>query len=421
MELLTFIVVILCLGFSAFFSASETAITGISKSYLLSQTQKGNTRAKLLSDLLKQPDNIITTLLIGNNVANIFFTTIVTSYVITHFGTGYTIVTGLSITLVILALAEILPKTYAFSNPNHVAIATSPIVFVIIVLLYPLSLLFLYLNRLFLKLVRHKHKSNSFGSVDNLRGAIEMLEREEESNNITSQEKEMLHSILDLNDLTVSSIMKHRKNVFCIDIDDPTESIINKAINSAYTRIPVFRDRPDNIIGIINVKDVFKAYKQTNGKSIEIKKLTAKPYFIPESTYVIDLLMVFRDKHERIALIVDEYGSFMGILTLGDILEEITGELRNFEQIQQNEYIHKIGDSYIVDGDYKIRDLNRKMFWKLPDEEFTTVAGLILYETGKIPNVSNVFVFHNFKFEILEKKRHQLVKIKITPLQEGQK
>lgn len=408
------IISVIFLLLSAFFSASETAIMSISKSYLLSQSQQGKKRAILLSNMLKNPNNIITSMLIGNNITNIFFTTLITAITIKTFGEGNTIIIGLSITFVVLVFAEILPKTYAFSKHNSVAILLAPIIYLSLIILKPASILFLFINRILLKLLRVKNNNNSLGTIDNLRGAIEMLEREEESKTITSQEKEMLHSVLDLNDLAVADIMNHRKNVLCIDIDDDLEENLKIIINSAYNRLPVFKDRPENIIGIIHVKDVFRAYKQ-NG-IVNLKELIKTPYFIPEVTDVIDLLMFFREKNERLALIVDEYGSFMGILTLGDILEEITGELKNLEQSHINEHINKVGDSYLVNGDYKIRDLNRKMSWKLPDEEFTTIAGLILYETGKIPNVGNVFVLHGFKFEIVEKRRHQLVKIKVTPV-----
>ncbi len=408
------IISVIFLLLSAFFSASETAIMSISKSYLLSQSQQGKKKAILLSNMLKNPNNIITSMLIGNNITNIFFTTLITAITIKTFGEGNTIIIGLSITFVVLVFAEILPKTYAFSKHNSVAILLAPIIYLSLIILKPASILFLFINRILLKLLRVKNNNNSLGTIDNLRGAIEMLEREEESKTITSQEKEMLHSVLDLNDLAVADIMNHRKNVLCIDIDDDLEENLKIIINSAYNRLPVFKDRPENIIGIIHVKDVFRAYKQ-NG-IVNLKELIKTPYFIPEVTDVIDLLMFFREKNERLALIVDEYGSFMGILTLGDILEEITGELKNLEQSHINEHINKVGDSYLVNGDYKIRDLNRKMSWKLPDEEFTTIAGLILYETGKIPNVGNVFVLHGFKFEIVEKRRHQLVKIKVTPV-----
>ncbi|MCL2567310.1 MAG: CNNM domain-containing protein [Alphaproteobacteria bacterium] len=416
-EFTTITISIIFLLLAAFFSASETATMSISKPYLLTQAQQGNRRAKLLNKMLQDPNNIITALLFGNTVAIIFFTTIITSMAIRKFGEGNTIIISLVLTFFILLFAEILPKTFAFSNYNKYAIILAPFTFIFIFIFKPISIFFLFINKIFLRLVAPKNTSNDLITIDNLRGAIEMLEREEESKVAISAEKEMLHSVLDLNELNAADIMNHRKNVLCIDIDDSMEDNLKKILDSAYNRIPVYKDDLEHIIGIINVKDVFKAYREDENHNIDLQSLMKDPYFIPESTYVIDLLVNFREKNQRMALIVDEYGSFMGILTLGDILEEIAGDIKNTEQYQNNEYIQKVGSSYIVDGDYKIRDLNRKMSWKLPDEEFTTVAGLILYETGKIPYIGNIFVFYGFKFEIIEKFRHRLAKIKITPME----
>jgi Mg2+/Co2+ transporter CorB len=415
---ISFYIVAICLIFSAFFSASETALTSISKAYVLSKAQNGSKRARLIHKMLSEPQKLITTLLIGNNIVNIFFTIIATELFIKYVGNSNTLVLGLIITLIVLILAEILPKTYAVSRSIEVSFLLSPLIYLIIIILSPITWIFLSINKFLLKYVlknKRKKSSDYNGTVDTLRGAIELFNREEDDAKLLMQEKEMLHSVLDLTELKAEDIMNHRKNIFCIDINDKKENIIENLINSAYTRIPVFKNNPDNIIGIINVKDIFKSYYK-NPKEIDLNSIVKKAYFIPETTYIIDLLTYFKEKQERLALVVDEYGTFMGIITLGDIIEEITGELKITEQHNINEIIHKNKDSFIVAGDLKIRDLNRKMGWELPDEEFTTVAGLILYETGKIPNVGNVFIFHNFKFEILEKRRHQLMKIKITPM-----
>ena len=409
-EYYEYFVIGILLLLSCFFSAAETAITASSKSYLLHKDKQGVKTAKILNKLLKKPDNIIISLLVGNNFANILFTTIVTALLIPKIGIQYTLLLGISITFIILVFAEILPKTYTLGNPNKIVLILTPLIYGVINIIKPLSWIFITINKLFLFL--SNHNTHSMVSLDNLRGAIEMLEREEDDTLAISQEKEMLHSILDLNDLSVAEIMNHRKNVFCINLNDEKEDIIKAFMSCAYSRIPVYKESSDNIVGIIRTQTFYKSYLQ-HGDNINIEELILPPYFIPTSTYVIDLLTTFKEKRERMALIVDEYGSFMGILTLGDILEEITGDLKNQEQTTQIE-IQAHDDGYIVSGDLKIRDLNRKMGWNLPDEEFTTVAGLILYETGRIPNVGNIFIFHNFKFQILEKKRHQLIKIKVS-------
>ncbi len=414
--LVTSIVVIaFCILVSALFSVSETAMTGLSKPFLLQKQHKGSKLAKLTNKMLKDPNSLITSLLVGNNIANIFCATFIADLATKYYGeTSNLFVISLATTAIVLIFAEILPKTLAFTNINNIALWMSPFVYISVRILQPVVIIFLKINHFFLKYIfRYKDVNNNvLASVDNLRGAIEMLHRQEESHGIMNQEKAMLHSVLDLNELMVADILNHRKNVVCVDSQDSKENILEKLINCPYTRVPVFKDKPENIIGVLNVKDVFKELIKNN--NLDILSLLKKPYFIPESTEALDLLMVFRDKQERLALVVDEYGSFMGILTLGDILEEITGELQSREQDNQV-HIETYLDSYVVPGDLTIRDLNRKMNLKLPDEDFTTVAGLILYETGKIPNVGNIFILHGFKFEILEKRRHQLVKIKITP------
>ncbi len=407
-----------CLVLSSLLSAAETSITTLSKSYLLHKTQEGSKRAIMLSNMLHNPKFLITSLLIGNNIANILLTTIATTLFIHSFGEKYSFALSLALIFIILIFGEILPKTYAIAKANKLSFAIAPVVYFLLFTLKPITFIFLKINGflLYILLPKKSRNNNEFDeTVHNLRGAIEMFNRESESEEVVLQEKEMLHSVLDLNELKAQDIMNHRKNIVCIDINEDKNNIMEELINSPYTRIPFFQDNKDNIIGLINVKNVFKNFYK-DPKNIDFKSLLSKPYFIPETTYIIDLLSYFKETQERLALVVDEYGTFMGIITLGDIVEEITGELKNKEQNNSNEFIYKNKDSYIVAGDLKIRDLNRKMNWELPDEEFTTIAGLILYETGKIPNVGNVFIFHSFKFEILEKKQHQLVKIKITPM-----
>ncbi|MFL1780981.1 Mg2+ and Co2+ transporter CorB [Candidatus Hepatincolaceae symbiont of Richtersius coronifer] len=412
------IILFICLISSGFFSAAETALTGASRPFLLHKEKQGVKRAKLVNKILNDPNALITSMLVGNNFANVFFTTFLSAFAFKFFGNQNPFLLGIGITVIILIFAEILPKTYAFTNPNRTSLTFGPIIYFMLFILKPISYIFLKINK-FLLLYVFPHKNNQsheqFASLESLRGAIEMLKRDESKQDITLQEKAMLHSILDLKDLSVSSILNHRKNVMVININDKKEDILERLFNSPYTRVPVFKNTPENIIGVINVKEVFRAYLK-NSKNINIKSLINDPYFIPETTYVIDLLAAFKVKQERMALIVDEYGSFMGIITLGDIMEEIAGDINNKDQENLNDKIQKDQDSHIVAGDLKIRDLNRKMNWRLPDEDFTTIAGLILYETGKIPNVGSIFILHDVKFEVLEKVRHQLVKIKITPL-----
>lgn len=422
--MLTYIIIaIICLLLSAFFSASETALTASSKPYLLHQEQKGITRAKLINNMLKNFDTTITCLLIGNNLTNVLFTSILTALFINLFGEAKLYAFSLAIVIVILITAEILPKTLAFINPTKLALWLAPFIYGIVVLITPFGKLFLLINKFITKYVlfvnKKSNNSGVFSTKDSLRGAIDMFGENTSASTQEHKEKAMLHGVLDLQELQVADIINHRKDVYSINLKSTYQDLMQKILASPYTLVPVFNADSNTVSGVLNVKSFLKDVvknMQNNNKTADINKYIQLPYVVPESSFVLNLLESFKAKQERMAIVVDEYGSFMGILTLGDILEEITGDLSSKEQSNTKNSIVQSNNSYIVEGDLKIRDLNRKMNWKLPDEEFTTVAGLILYETGKIPNSGSSFAFHNFKFTILEKRKHQLVKIKITPL-----
>lgn len=392
---------------SAFFSASETSLTSASLASITEKSKKGNKSAKIILSLLQDTSSLIITLLTASTFINIFFTTLATSLSIKYFGNNYLFLTGLIIAIIILVFGEIIPKTYAFNRSIGLALWVAPFVYLLVKILKPITKLFLITNKLFLKSIsKEPTQANRFDSLENLRGAIELFNNKDSDHAIP--EKEMLHSLLDLQDIVIGEIMIHRKNVFCLDIDTPIEGLIPEIINSKYNKIPVYQNSKDNIIGVLYTKEVLKLYFQD--KIVDIKTLIHKPTYYPETADALDVLVFLQTSHEKIVIIVDEYGGFMGIICMSDILEEIVGEL----QLTNVNRIQKVKDSYIVNGELTIRDLNRKLKWNLPDNHATTVAGLILYETGRIPNTGNIFALHGFKFEVLEKKKQQLKKIKIS-------
>ncbi len=418
--LISYILVLFILILFAFFSLSETALTASSKAELLRKADQGNKRAILTKNLLSKPDKLITSLLISATLTSSLFVILVNNLVLKFFNVHNLLLESLIVTTILLIFGEILPKTFAFYKPTQSALFLSPIIYIISWLLTPISLFFLSINKFILKYILRQKPSDEnklFATVENLRGAIEMLDRED-SKQIVSEERAMLHSVLDLTDITVSDILNHRKNVFCINLDDEKEDIVKQILYTdyKYTRIPLYKGSFNNIVGILNTKEFFKEYN-TKSNDINIENLIHTPYFIPETTYVIDLLMKFKSTKERMALVVDEYGTFMGILTLGDIIEEIMGEIENSEDNELSNEIEKLDENtYVINGDLKIRDLNRKMEWKLPDENFTTLSGLILYETAEIPNEGDCFTFHGCNFEILQKHNQRIIKIKVKLL-----
>ena len=227
----------------------------------------------------------------------------------------------------------------------------------------------------------------------------------------------MLLSILDLADVDVEDIMIHRKSVEMIHSEQKMEDIIQDVLKSPYTRLPVWKDNPDNIIGVIHAKLLLQEMNSNDGKAgkIELENIMMEPRFVPESTSLYEQLQAFRENREHFAVVVDEYGAFMGVVTLEDILEEIVGEIDDEHDIAFAGVRILNNRQFLVDGTVTIRDLNREYDWGLPDEEYSTIAGLILYESQTIPEVGQSFMFHDFRFDIVRRQRHQITKIRITP------
>lgn len=405
--------IILCLFLillSAYFAASETALTSVSLSSITEKAKKGNKSAKLILSMLSDKSSLIINLLMANTFINIFFSTLTTSLSVKYLSDGYIFLIGFANAIIILLFGEILPKSYAFNRPMALSLKVASGVFIFIKILKPFTKILLIINNIFFKLLGSKKTHYNFDSLENLRGAIELFQNHSDLGN-TKNEREMLHSLLDLHDIAIGEIMIHRKNVFCVDIDTPKDDLIKAIIESNYTKVPVYKDSKDNIIGILYTKEILKYYFKDK-ENFDIQELIKKPTYFPETSDAFDLLIFLQKSREKIIIVVDEYGGFMGIVSVSDILEEIVGELKS----TQITNIYKSNNSYIVNGDLTIRDLNRKLGWKLPDNKATTIAGLILYETGKIPNTGNIFALYNFKFEILEKKKQQIRKIRITPI-----
>jgi Mg2+/Co2+ transporter CorB len=318
-------------------------------------------------------------------------------------------------TALILFFGEVLPKTYAINNADRTALAVAPAVRTLVYLLSPVTHAVQLIAKATLKLFGVDTVADiGVTSPEELRGAIDLHAGPGEQIRI---ERAMLRSILDLDQVEVSEIMIHRKDVFMIDADQPVSAIIEQVLGSSFTRIPLWSGETDNVIGILHAKTVIKAVYESVGnvESIDVRTLAAKPWFIPDSTSLIDQLHAFRRRREHIALVVDEYGSLMGIVTLEDILEEIVGDISDeYDQILTGIWPQPDG-SLVVSGNITIRDLNRRFDWPLPDEEAATIAGLVLHEARRIPDVGQVFNFFGFRFEVMRRRRNQITSIRITP------
>ncbi len=408
---------ILLLVCSGFFSGSETAVTAVSRARMQALISQGNKRALLVAKLHQKMEKVIATVLLGNTFVNAATAALMTSFLSAEFGErgAMPLIAAGVATAFLFIFAEVLPKTFAINNADRFSLTVAPLVQFFVTLTYPIThvtqLICSGLLRLFgVKIV---NEPGAAERIEELRGAIELHAGSVEEIQDTGQ---MLHSILDLDDVPVSDIMVHRRNMTMLDADLPLDQLVDQALSSPHTRIPVYRGDPDNIVGVLHAKALLRAMHANQWKfeGLDIVALAGKPWFIPDSTDLLAQLEAFRSRHEHFAIVVDEYGGLMGIVTLEDILEEIVGDISDEHDIKVSGVTAEDG-SYLMDGTVTIRDLNREFGWQLPDEHASTVAGLVLYEARRIPMVGQVFVFYGFRFEILDRRRNQITRVKLTP------
>jgi len=401
----------------AFFGAAETALTSASKPLMHTLESEGNRRAGVVNRLLRRRERLLGSILLGNTLVNILATSISTSIAIALVGEAGVAYATAVMTVVVLVFAEIMPKTFAIRHANPVALAIAPVMKTFVAILGPIiHAVHLFVNML-LRLIgaQAPGEMDLEASLAELRGAIEVHTAPAE----VHEERRMLRSILDLNDVEVGEVMTHRSNAVALDSTLPPAQLISAILSSPYTRIPLWRDGPDNIIGIVHAKDVLRALYAASGdaEKLDIVELAADPWFIPESTTLLEQLQAFRERHEHFAVVVDEYGTLKGIVTLEDIIEEIVGDIEDEHDVALPDVRSQPDGSYVVGGTVTLRDLNRDFEWRLPDDEATTLAGLVLHESRQIPQVGQIFRFHGFQLEILRRHRNQITLIKVTPLE----
>ena len=401
---------------SAFFSGSETALTAASKPVMHQLEQKGESRATTVNRLHARKERLLGTILLGNNLVNILASALATSLMIATFGEPGVVYATITMTLLILVFAEILPKTYAFKHANRVALIIAPAVNLVVMVLTPLTAAVNALVAALLKLAGIDYRAaEAFAASDEeLRGAIELHDGDDSS---IQHERAMLRSVLDLGEVQVGEIMVHRTNLTAIDTDLPVAEVVSGILDSPYTRMPLWREDPDNVIGVLHAKSLLRELRTRDGNldGLDVTALAAEPWFVPEQTLLLDQLEAFRARREHFALVVDEYGSLMGVVTLEDILEEIVGDIDD-EHDHTVTGVQKNADgNYTVNGTVTIRDLNREFEWGLPDEAAATIAGLVLHESRRIPEVGQSFMFHSFRFDIIRREQHKITQICITP------
>jgi len=407
------ILLIILVILSGFLSGSETAITATSKARILYKKKKGSKRAGYVLELLDKKDNVISTLLLSNNLVNILASSLATAFFYDLFGVEGIFYATLIMTVVIVIFAEVLPKTYAINRPNRTALLISPIIYYLNKILF----IFVFVINLIVRLIFRKNendiKNNDLQSEEELKGVIDLYKT---SNPDYEQEKDMLQSILQLNDITVEEIFTHRKNIYSIDSSLNTNEIINKINNSRYTRIPFWKDNPENIIGLLNVRTLNIDLKNHNESKEIIFDKISNPWFIPETTNLLEQLVEFKKRKEHLAFVVDEFGELLGLITLEDIIEEIVGEIVDEIDVPENDFKLNNYGKMIINGEKNIRDLYKSFDLDPPEIESSTIAGYILDMSKKIPSYGELFKDNYFTYKILSHSKKQISKVEISKI-----
>jgi Mg2+/Co2+ transporter CorB len=379
--------------------------------------QPGTARARRVLALREREDEALAAILLGNNVVNMVASAVATGWLVAMFGEAGVAYAAVAMSVLVVFFGEVLPKTAGLASPDRTILAVEPVLAPALRALGPPSRAIQLAVRLVLPLVSRRPRAGSrerrAQAEEELRGAIEL---HAEPGRASRREREMLRSILDLDDVTVGEIMIHRNQVVALDIEQPPSAVLQQALSSAHTRIPLYRGSRENIVGVLHAKALLRALREARGRveDLALPRIAAHPWFIPDTTTLLDQLHAFRRRRDHFAVVVDEYGVLLGIVTLEDILEEIVGDIAEKHEFQVPGVRAQPDGSWVVDGTVTIRDLNREFDWRLPDEPAATIAGLVMHESRVIPDIGQVFVFHGLRFEVMRRKRHQVAQLRIA-------
>lgn len=406
-----YITLVILIILSGFFSSSETGLMAMNKYRLRHLANQGHRGARIAQKLLQKPDRLIGLILLGNNLVNILAASIATVIGLRLFGSNGIWIASMVMTVIILIFAEVAPKTVAAVHPERIAFPASYVLAFLLKILYPLVWLVNGLANFVLK--PFKVRTNT--------DVLERLNREElrtllqEGGMIPDDHQRMLVNILDLEQATVEDVMIPRQDIVGIDLEDAWEDILIKLSQTIYTRLPVYRESIDHVEGLLHIRTVIAELAYGALTFDNLKRSVRKPYFIPEGTGLTQQLLEFQTREQRMALVVDEYGDIQGLVTLDDILEEIVGEFTS-DSRARTRHIRKLDDgNYLVDGSINIRALNRKTGWDLPEDEASTLNGLLLEELADIPAGKTSIRIGQHIMTIIEIRDNVICKVMVKP------
>ena len=410
------LIVVLCILLSAFFAGSETALTAASHGRMHTLEKEGDRRAAAVNRLLRQRNRMIAALLLGNTLVTIGSSAFTTSVLNSLVGENGAVYATIIMTALLLVFAEVLPKTLAINYPDAMSLYVAKIITPFVSVFAPVLAAVEFIVRTVLSLagVDIGHGRTILSPYEELKGAVDIMHEE---GNVERSARDMFGGVLDLQVMHVADVMIHRTKMRTIDADLPPVQIVREVLSSPFTRMPLWRERPDNFVGVLHSKDLLRALDAAGGDAskIDIDDVMLAPWFVPEATTLEDQLEAFLKRKTHFALVVDEYGEVMGLVTLEDILEEIVGDIRDEHDLAVQGVRPQPDGSVLVDGSAPVRDLNRVMAWDLPDEEATTIAGLVIHEAGAIPEAGQIFTFHGFRFEVMWRVRNRITALRVTP------
>ena len=407
--LILFIVLIFLLILSGFFSGSETGMMAANKIKLKNLSKKSKNSAKRSLELLKKPDQLLSAILVGNNFANILASAIVTIIMINYFG-GNVLLGSIILTIIILIFSEITPKTIAAIKPESVATRASFLLKILVTIFKPLIFLTNSISRAILKVFNLNADDATHN--DNLNTEELRTLLDESGELIPKQYRKMLSSVLGMEELIVEDIMMPTSEIIGIDTNQSSENAEKIIESTEYTRLPVFDNSIDNIIGILHLKDSHSFIEELESNK-EFKKILQDTYFVSQSTALMKQLREFLSNNQSIAMVVDEYGEIQGLISIEDIFKEIVGKFGSAKEELEREFIKLKDGSILTDGNSRIRDLNKYIGWKIPEYNSKTINGLITEYLDEIPQANLCLEIDSYRFEILELDENLISKIKI--------
>jgi Mg2+/Co2+ transporter CorB len=405
------------LALSAIFSAAETALTGASRARMHQLEREGDPAARRVNRLLSDQETMIGSVLLGNNLINILASALATQVLTRAIPGAWGVATATAVmTVLVLVFAEVLPKTLAIVRSDDVARFLSGPTLAVVKVAGPIIYAIQWVIRKTLRLfgVKMDMEMDVLAAHEEIRGAVEYHHSE---GLVETHDRWMLGGVLDLAQLDVGEVMVHRKAIDMIDADLSPREVVAAALESPHSRLPLYRGDPENIVGVLQVKDLLQAIAEAGGDmdKLAIAEIMREPWFVPETTSLKDQLAAFLKRKTHFALVVDEYGALEGLVTLEDILEEIVGEIED-EYDRDDADLKPLPDGAVsVDGVVTIRELNRAMNWDLPDDEAVTVAGLLINQAQAIPKVGQTFAICGHQVRVTGRKGNQITRLEIGP------